>query len=103
MRILSWVGATSPTLDILAAAGLGGFAGVGSVAPTYARWRSFRRRRRSEEHTSELQSLMRISYAVLGWQNKKCRAIPVTPVRQDWQDRAAAPQCRRGGGKDEQT
>src|SRR3546814_8555170 len=26
---------------------------------------------RSEEHTSELQSLMRISYAVLCWQKKK--------------------------------
>src|SRR3546814_8178475 len=26
---------------------------------------------RSEEHTSEIQSLMRISYAVLCWQNKK--------------------------------
>src|SRR3546814_5970088 len=25
---------------------------------------------RSEEHTSELQSLMRISYAVIRWQNK---------------------------------
>src|SRR3546814_6854275 len=29
--------------------------------------------RRSEEHTSELQSLMRISYAVLCLQNKKQR------------------------------
>src|SRR3546814_8271978 len=29
------------------------------------------RQRRSEEHTSELQSLMRISYAVFGWQNKQ--------------------------------
>src|SRR3546814_6651469 len=28
-------------------------------------------RQRSEEHTSELQSLMRISYAVFGWQKKK--------------------------------
>src|SRR3546814_10504203 len=27
-------------------------------------------RRRSEEHTSELQSLMRISYAVFCWQKK---------------------------------
>src|SRR3546814_4416340 len=27
--------------------------------------------RRSEEHTSELQSLMRISYAVLCWKKKK--------------------------------
>src|SRR3546814_9132001 len=30
-----------------------------------------RRRRRSEEHTSELQSLMRISYAVFCWDKKK--------------------------------
>src|SRR3546814_2004278 len=29
------------------------------------------RPRRSEEHTSELQSLMRISYAVLCWKKKK--------------------------------
>src|SRR3546814_1927062 len=28
-------------------------------------------RQRSEEHTSELQSLMRISYAVLCWKKKK--------------------------------
>src|SRR3546814_1091802 len=28
-------------------------------------------RRRSEEHTSELQSLMRISYAVFCWKKKK--------------------------------
>src|SRR3546814_6190108 len=30
-----------------------------------------RRHGRSEEHTSELQSLMRISYAVFGWKKKK--------------------------------
>src|SRR3546814_4869819 len=30
---------------------------------------------RSEEHTSELQSLMRISYAVLGWKKKKQKTI----------------------------
>src|SRR3546814_4087246 len=30
--------------------------------------------RRSEEHTSELQSLMRISYAVFCWKNKKREA-----------------------------
>src|SRR3546814_1696614 len=28
---------------------------------------------RSEEHTSELQSLMRISYAVLRWNNKRTK------------------------------
>src|SRR3546814_6285834 len=32
---------------------------------------SFNRERRSEEHTSELQSLMRISYAVFCLKNKK--------------------------------
>src|SRR3546814_4050668 len=31
--------------------------------------------RRSEEHTSELQSLMRISYAVLCWKQKKQNTI----------------------------
>src|SRR3546814_1698541 len=35
------------------------------------RHRVFRLRRRSEEHTSELQSLMRISYAVLCLKKKK--------------------------------
>src|SRR3546814_1559946 len=34
------------------------------LAPIRARGRTPLRRRRSEEHTSELQSLMRISYAV---------------------------------------
>src|SRR3546814_8177379 len=35
-----------------------------SNAPLPMRWRARRTVRRSEEHTSELQSLMRISYAV---------------------------------------
>src|SRR3546814_7463721 len=34
-------------------------------------WRIARQRRRSEEHTSELQSLMRFSYAVFCLNNKK--------------------------------
>src|SRR3546814_2669446 len=34
-------------------------------------WRAFASARRSEEHTSELQSLMRISYAVFCLKNKK--------------------------------
>src|SRR3546814_7691934 len=34
-------------------------------------WGSHAQRKRSEEHTSELQSLMRISYAVLCLQKKK--------------------------------
>src|SRR3546814_10427786 len=31
---------------------------------------------RSEEHTSELKSLMRISYAVIGWKKKNKTHIP---------------------------
>src|SRR3546814_2097118 len=31
---------------------------------------------RSEEHTSELQSLMRISYAVFCLKKKKCKTLP---------------------------
>src|SRR3546814_8003093 len=34
-------------------------------------WRIFLTTDRSEEHTSELQSLMRISYAVFCWKKKK--------------------------------
>src|SRR3546814_1653786 len=37
----------------------------------YPRWVSLRRYWRSEEHTSELQSLMRISYAVFCLKKKK--------------------------------
>src|SRR3546814_19181759 len=36
---------------------------------------------RSEEHTSELQSLMRISYAVFGLQKKRCHAFAVESGR----------------------
>src|SRR3546814_4782931 len=38
---------------------------------TAMRWTIWRRRERSEEHTSELQSLMRISYAVFCLKKKK--------------------------------
>src|SRR3546814_2228921 len=41
------------------------------LGPTRARGAVERDRRRSEEHTSELQSLMRISYAVFCLQKKK--------------------------------
>src|SRR3546814_19713074 len=41
----------------------------GDPSPTGSRWR--RREMRSEEHTSELQSLMRISYAVFCLKKKK--------------------------------
>src|SRR3546814_8896820 len=41
------------------------------VAPNYARQRSEFAKKRSEEHTSELQSLMRNSYAVFCLKQKK--------------------------------
>src|SRR3546814_1328079 len=40
------------------------------------------RERRSEEHTSELQSLMRISYAVFCLKKKKIDAQDETPISQ---------------------
>src|SRR3546814_2587989 len=44
-------------------------------------WRTRRRREgRSEEHTSELQSLMRISYAVLCLKKKKIKAQTTDPT-----------------------
>src|SRR3546814_2606549 len=61
--------------------GRGGCATWARSPPTTARWRSCPAAARagtspppgprSEEHTSELQSLMRISYAVFCWQQKK--------------------------------
>src|SRR3546814_3470617 len=39
-------------------------------------------RHRSEEHTSELQSLMRISYAVFCLKKKKYKTIPLRPHTQ---------------------
>src|SRR3546814_5286881 len=41
----------------------------------YCRGRLFRTARRSEEHTSELQSLMRISYAVFCLKKKKTNKL----------------------------
>src|SRR3546814_2060037 len=46
-------------------------AGTATNAPCGARASSSSRRCRSEEHTSELQSLMRISYAVFCLKKKK--------------------------------
>src|SRR3546814_8913507 len=47
------------------------------------RWRRcHRRHRRSEEHTSELQSLMRISYAVFCLKKKKRRITISTKTNQ---------------------
>src|SRR3546814_9305138 len=41
------------------------------VAKLYAHWMTVNYRERSEEHTSELQSLMRISYAVFCLKKKR--------------------------------
>src|SRR3546814_17692806 len=45
--------------------------GYSAAAPTRTRWPTPKRTERSEEHTSELQSLMRISYAVFCLKKKK--------------------------------
>src|SRR3546814_8950596 len=42
--------------------------------------------RRSEENTSECQSLMRIAYAVLCWKNKMTRTTRTEAHKQDMQD-----------------
>src|SRR3546814_7003678 len=41
---------------------------------------------RSEEHTSELQSLMRISYAVFCLKKKHCHLVTPQPPRALWSD-----------------
>src|SRR3546814_5941471 len=46
-----------------------------SSTPNFSAVRNGERTRRSEEHTSELQSLMRISYAVFCLQNKKYKSL----------------------------
>src|SRR3546814_9954807 len=57
---------------------------VSALAGKYQRWSSPQTWRaicgaiRSEEHTSELQSLMRISYAVFGLKQKQSRDTPVS-------------------------
>src|SRR3546814_8729683 len=48
-------------------------AGAGQGYPQFPHLRRGRRPRRSEEHTSELQSLMRISYAVFCLKKKKIK------------------------------
>src|SRR3546814_3702233 len=62
--------------DRIADLGPGGAAGHGGVPPhsnvsRLSTQSASRSRRRSEEHTSELQSLMRISYAVFCLKQKK--------------------------------
>src|SRR3546814_3646807 len=58
-----------------AAGGSGGSAGFGGISRhPMGSWRGIVRcRERSEEHTSELQSLMRISYAVFCLKKKKIK------------------------------
>src|SRR3546814_3511785 len=51
--------------------GLGAYVFAGAAAPTLATPASAETGTRSEEHTSELQSLMRISYAVFCLKKKK--------------------------------
>src|SRR3546814_9717533 len=54
-------------------AGLGGMGGAQPLAASLAGACSLNiecQQKRSEEHTSELQSLMRISYAVFCWKKK---------------------------------
>src|SRR3546814_7224928 len=63
--------------------------GGGHYDRTFARYRHALRiglawsaqERRSEEHTSELQSLMRISYAVLCLKKKRINSIHTTPAQ----------------------
>src|SRR3546814_10893331 len=57
--------------DILKATGIDGPSTVVGPGRGGRSRRNARRGRRSEEHTSELQSLMRISYAVFCLKNKK--------------------------------
>src|SRR3546814_5818912 len=47
--------------------------GLGYSTPSERSWLNGGSPTRSEEHTSELQSLMRISYAVFCWTKKKTR------------------------------
>src|SRR3546814_5670980 len=50
--------------------------------------RGFRSNKRSEEHTSDLQSLMRISYAVFCLKKKKTTTSPKTYTNQHSQQKA---------------
>src|SRR3546814_3821549 len=63
------MGRKSNLLRVLAANGVG--TAVGGVPNLVPNWRSGRDSNRSEEHTSELQSLMRNSYAVFCLKKKK--------------------------------
>src|SRR3546814_2509915 len=46
-------------------------------------WRD-QKRRRSEDHTSEIQSLMRISYAVFCLKKKKTQHVTPQPQQASW-------------------
>src|SRR3546814_4075243 len=54
------------------------------VSPTSAAWSVLKRIPRSEEHTSELQSLMRISYAVFCLKKKKKLHHNKVPITQKY-------------------
>src|SRR3546814_9481636 len=53
----------------------------GPAAAGHCRGRPFPLRRRSEEHTSELQSLMRISYAVFCLKKKNKKTKPKSNIK----------------------
>src|SRR3546814_3019667 len=77
---VKWLGGSYPTLQIMF------FRSVFAMLPTLlmvARgaggFRALRTRQRSEEHTSELQSLMRISYAVFCLKKITTNTMRLTP------------------------
>src|SRR3546814_10798843 len=62
----------------------GRLAGRKRVRQRRGRGAAASRHRRSEEHTSELQSLMRISYAVFCLKKKKCESpLNTSPISQE--------------------
>src|SRR3546814_1852063 len=65
--------------EALIATAIGLFAAIPAVL-AYNRYTNEIDRLRSEAHTSELQSLMRISYAVLCWTKKIVTAHVITPL-----------------------
>src|SRR3546814_1525615 len=60
-----------PTRSHTVAAQGGIAASLGNNSPDHWQWHMYDTVKRSEEHTSELQSLMRISYAVFCLKKKK--------------------------------
>src|SRR3546814_7761053 len=58
----------------------------GWTLPPCGRWLPFQPTRRAEEHTSELQSLMRLSYAVFCLHKKKHKLDPHTTKPHETRD-----------------